>query len=110
MLRKYGKSVLFISDLDPEGQERLLEREENLKCDVLVCGKSNYEYAFRTGFLDACSPKVILIESVWKPENLNPEVEDKGFKVFVTGEDGTIKITLSQENSFIISNDQEICF
>lgn len=43
-LQREGKRILFVSDLDPEGQQRLMDQEADLDCDVLVCGVAGYEY------------------------------------------------------------------
>lgn len=113
-LEKYGKRILFLSDLDPEGQQRLLDREDDLRCDVLVCGVAKYEYPFRTGLLRRCSPRFVIIES---GEEKSAVVLQKSLQdlphppqILNTRRDGSVAMIWNKEKALLRVGDKQYNF
>ncbi|MFO1501559.1 MAG: ComEC/Rec2 family competence protein [Verrucomicrobiota bacterium] len=61
-----GTRVLFLSDLGRLGQRTLLERETNLRADILVAGLSNKDFV-SDALLDAVQPRLLIIASAEYP-------------------------------------------
>ncbi len=62
-----GWRILVLPDLGNEGQRLLLEREPDLKADVLIGGIPENGDAFRTGLLEAIAPQLIVVASAEYP-------------------------------------------
>jgi competence protein ComEC len=110
-LQREGKRILFVSDLDPEGQQRLMDREEDLDCDVLVCGVPAYEYFFRAGFLRRCSPMFLIVET--QHEKNRPKKTDSDEyprQVFLSSEEGGIEIVIKEEGGFLFVGEDQYEF
>lgn len=110
-LQREGKRILFVSDLDPEGQQRLMDREEDLGCDVLICGMPDYEYWFRAGFLRRCSPMFLIVET--QHEKNRPKKTDSDEyprQIFLNSEEGGIKIVIKEEGGFLFVGEDQYEF
>ena len=88
-----------MSDLEPDGQERLMARQSNLNCDVLISGKCDYAYTYCSGFIEHTNPKILVLQTNKKTVKINeaeisPEmqiiyIQDKAFVIEINN-DGQI--------------------
>lgn len=110
-LQREGKRILFVSDLDPEGQQRLMDRETDLDCDVLVCGVPDYEYWFRAGFLRRCSPLFLIVETQHeKNRPKKTDLDEYPRQVFLSSEEGGIEIVIKEEGGFLFVGEDQYEF
>ena len=110
-LERYGKRILFVSDLEPEGQQRLMDREEDLSCDVLVCGMPSYEYRFRAGFLRRCSPRFLIVETRFeKNRPSDRELPEPIPQVFLSSQENGLMIVLGEEGGLLYAGEDSLEF
>jgi len=95
-----GARILLCSDLGRPGQRALLEREHDLRSDVVVCGIPVRGEPLIDALLDAVQPRVIIVSASEVPaqeratKELRERLERRGVPVFFTGDDGAVTITL----------------
>ena len=98
-VQRNNKKIIFLSDLEPDGQERLMARQSNLNCDVLISGKCDYAYTYCSGFIEHTNPKILVLQTNKKTVKINeaeisPEmqiiyIQDKAFVIEINN-DGQI--------------------
>ena len=95
-----GARILLCSDLGRPGQRALLEREHDLRSDVVVCGIPVRGEPLIDALLDAVQPRIIIVSASEVPaqeratKELRERLERRGVPVFFTGDDGAVTITL----------------
>ncbi|PYM15292.1 MAG: hypothetical protein DME18_04700 [Verrucomicrobia bacterium] len=96
----HGIRVLLCSDLGRPGQRALLERESDLRAEVVVCGVPARGEPLGDALLDAVQPQVIIVSASEVPaqerasKELRERLERRGIPVFYTSDDGAVTITL----------------
>ena len=71
-IQRKNKRIMFLSDLEPDGQERMINRLGNdLKCDVLISGKCDYAYTYCSGFIERTNPKILILQTNKKTVKIN---------------------------------------
>ena len=96
----HGVRVLLCSDLGRPGQRALLERESDLRAEVVVCGVPARGEPLGDALLDAVQPQVIIVSASEVPaqerasKELRERLERRGIPVFYTSDDGAVTITL----------------
>ena len=95
----YGAvSVLFTGDLTPSVQKRLVDRGDDLRCDVLKAPHHGAPESLRPEFLDALGARVAVI-SVGHRFSSHPcpqtiaLLKDRGIATFTTVSDGAVTVT-----------------
>lgn len=96
----HGVRVLFCSDLGRPGQRALLERENDLRAEVVVCGIPARGEPLIDALLDAVQARVIIVSASEVPaqeratKELRERLERRGVSVFYTSDDGAVTVTL----------------
>ena len=96
----YGVRVLLCSDLGKLGQRALLEREPDLRADIVVAGVPAREEPLSDALLDAIQPKAIIISAGEYPaservtDQLRERLGRRGIPIFYTIDDGAVTLTL----------------
>jgi beta-lactamase superfamily II metal-dependent hydrolase len=95
-----GVRILFCSDLGRPGQGALLDRESDLRADVVVAGIPVRGEPLGDALLDAVKPRVIVVSAGEVPaqeratRELRERLERRGIPVFYTSDDGAATITM----------------
>jgi competence protein ComEC len=96
----HGVRLLFCSDLGRPGQRALLEREADLRADVVVCGIPARGEPLGDALLEAVRPQLIVVSASEVPaqeratKELRERLERRGVPVFYTSDDGAVTLTL----------------
>jgi competence protein ComEC len=96
----YGARVLLCSDLGKFGQRALLERETDLRADIVVAGIPAREEPLSDALLDAVHPKAIVLSAGEYPatervtDRLRERIGRRGIPVFCTLDDSAVTVTL----------------
>jgi competence protein ComEC len=96
----HGRRVLLCSDLGQLGQSTLLEREPDLRADVVISGMPANTEPLCDALLDLLCPRVLILSTGDYPANQNPSralrlrLERRGIPVFMTGDQGAVSLTL----------------
>jgi DNA internalization-related competence protein ComEC/Rec2 len=96
----HGARVLLCSDLGRPGQRVLLEREPDLRADVLVCGIPARGEPLSDALLDAVLPRVIVVSASEAPaqeratKELRERLARRGVPVFYTGDGGAVTVII----------------
>ncbi len=96
----HGVRVLLCSDLGRPGQRVLLERENDLRAEVVVCGIPARGEPLIDALLDAVQPRVIIVSASEVPaqeratKELRERLGRRGIPVFYTSDDGAVTVTL----------------
>jgi competence protein ComEC len=92
--------ILLLSDLGRPGQNALLEREADLRADIVVCGIPVHGEPLGDPLLDAIQPRAIIVSASEVPSQeratrqLRERLENRGVPVFYTSDDGAVTITV----------------
>jgi len=92
----HGTRVLLCSDLSKRGQRILLEREPQLRADIVVAGMPNLDEPLGDALLDAIQPRVIIISAGLYPSNelapseLRERLNKRGVPVLFTSDVGAV--------------------
>ena len=95
-----GVRLLFCSDLGRPGQKALLEREPDLRADVVAAGIPTRGEPLGDALLDAVRPRVIVVSASEVPaqeratKELRQRLEHRGVPVFYTSDDGAVTLKL----------------
>ncbi len=65
----HGARILLLSDLGKLGQRSLLEREKDLRADIVIAGLPTQGEPLNEALLDAIQPRVIIIQDSEYPAN-----------------------------------------
>ncbi|MEP6663670.1 MAG: ComEC/Rec2 family competence protein, partial [Verrucomicrobiota bacterium] len=65
----FGKTILFLSDLSRVGQNVLLERNEDLRSDIVVTGLPAQSEPLTDAFLEKVQPGIIIVTDAEFPAN-----------------------------------------
>jgi len=96
-------SILLCSDLGLAGQGTLLEREPELRADVIVSGIPSHSEPLGDALLDRVQPRVIIVSASEIPpqerarSELRERLERRGIPVFYSSDDGAVTITSRSE-------------
>jgi len=99
-----GTRILLLSNLGRLGQEALLERQSDLRADIIVAGLPQQNEPLNDTLLAAVNPQVIIIadakSSVTRRANraLRNRLEKRGIPVLYTSDLGAVKISLRQNH------------
>src|SRR5437762_11586522 len=99
-----GVRVLLCSDLGRRGQGTLLDREPDLRADVVVIGIPGRGERLADAMLDAVQPQVIIVSASEVPaqeratRELRERLERRGVPVFYTSDDGAVTVTVRPRN------------
>jgi competence protein ComEC len=95
-----GTRVLLCSDLGLAGQRALLERESELRADVVVAGMPTSGQPLTDALLDAIRPRAIILSSGEYPASERPTLALRGrlnrrhVPVFCTADDGAVAVSI----------------
>ncbi|MBI2946492.1 MAG: ComEC/Rec2 family competence protein [Verrucomicrobia bacterium] len=95
-----GVRVLLLSDLGRLGQRALLEREKNLRTDIIVTGLPAQGEPVTTALIEALRPRLIIVASAEFPASaragwkLRARLADTRVPVLYTSDVGAITLTL----------------
>jgi ComEC/Rec2-related protein len=87
-----GRRVILLSDLSPEGQERLLRRQPELHADLVIAGLPDRGEPLTDGLLRQLSPRWVVIADAAQPatarasEDLKARLRRGPHTVFFTSE------------------------
>jgi len=96
----HGTRVLFCSDLGKLGQQTLLDREKDLRADVVVAGIPAREEPLSAELLEGIRPKAIIISAGDYPatervtDQLRERLGRREIPVYYTPDDGAVTLTL----------------
>jgi len=96
----HGVRVLFCSDLGRPGQRAVLEREEDLRAEVVVSGIPARGEPLGDALLEVVRPRAIVVSASEVPaqeratQELRQRLGQRGIPVFYTSDDGAVTITL----------------
>jgi beta-lactamase superfamily II metal-dependent hydrolase len=98
-----GVRVLLLSDLGRIGQQTLLERDNDLKADIVVAGLPEQSDPLVNELLDVAQPKVIIITDSEFPATrranakLRERLERRGIPVLYTRDESAVILTFTPE-------------
>jgi competence protein ComEC len=96
----HGVRVLLISDLGRTGQGRLLDREGDLRADILVSGLASGDGALSHALLDAVRPSLIIVAGANFPATARPSkvlrerLAQRNVPVFYTSDSGAAVLAI----------------
>jgi competence protein ComEC len=91
-----GRRVLLLSDLGIRGQNALIERNPELRADIVVTGLPRESEAVADGFLDVVQPKTVIVtdaEQERANERLRARLAKRGANVLYTSDLGAVTIS-----------------
>jgi len=92
--------VLLCSDLSKLGQRILLEREPQLRADIVIAGMPNLDEPVGDALLDAIQPRLIIVSAGFSPANelaareLRKRLNKRGVPVLFTSDVGAVAMAL----------------
>jgi competence protein ComEC len=95
-----GTRILLLSNLGGPGQEALLERNADLRADIVVAGLPEENEPIKDALLEAIRPRHIIIADSKLPAKrrasraLRERLEKRGVPVLCTSEMGAVKISI----------------
>lgn len=98
----HGTDVLLLSDLGRLGQRKLLERETNLRAEILVAGLSNKDF-LSDALLDAVQPRLLIVASAEYPvanrpsRQLRDRLARRNIPIVYTSEAGAAVVRFGPE-------------
>jgi beta-lactamase superfamily II metal-dependent hydrolase len=98
-----GVRVLLLSDLGRLGQRALLERETDLRADIVVTGIPTKEEPVSDDLLAAIQPQVVIVTSAWHPaleqasKELMARLKSGPWKSLFLHECGTVTLSFREE-------------
>ncbi len=105
----HGTRVLLLSDLGKRGQQVLLEREKELRADIVVAGLPAQDEPLNAALLQAIRPRIIILSTADFPASargggqLRKRLSDFGAPVFYVHETGAVTLGLSKQGWEITS-------
>ncbi|MGH7943044.1 MAG: ComEC/Rec2 family competence protein [Limisphaerales bacterium] len=99
----YGRKVLLLSDLSPDGQDRLLSSGCDLRADVVVAGLPNKGEPLSDALTDAIQPRLIVIADSQFPfsrdasKKLRRRLDKCDVPVVYTSDSGAVKIIMDEK-------------
>jgi competence protein ComEC len=96
----HGTRVLLLSDLGKTGQRTLLEREKNLRADIVITGVPHQSEPLLDVLLDALQPTAIIVQtgefsvSQRAPAALRERLAKRGVPVAYATDDGSLTVTI----------------
>jgi competence protein ComEC len=100
----FGTRVLLLSDLGRSGQAALLEREQDLRSDIVVSGLPEQGEPLSNALLDAVQPRLIVLTDSEFPAHkragaaLRERLEQRGIPVIYTRQAGGVKISVGHDD------------
>jgi competence protein ComEC len=97
----HGTRLLLLSDLGRPGQEALMQRESDLRADIVVSGLPEQSEPLSDALLERVQPKVVIVADSEVPATkrvgarLRERLERRGGNVVYTRFSGAVTITLS---------------
>jgi competence protein ComEC len=95
-----GTRILLLSNLGRPGQEALLERNVDLRADIVIAGLPEEDEPLKDTLIEAINPRLIVIADSELPakcrasRELQKRLEKHGVPVLCTSELGAVKISL----------------
>ncbi len=96
----HGTRILLLSDLGRAGQEALMEREADLRADIVFAGLPAQGEPLCDGLLERIQPRVIVVmdSEFPAPERASPRLRERlarfGATALCTRETGAVQVTL----------------
>jgi len=109
----HGVKILLLSDLGRMGQNRLLERTEDLHADIVIAGIPTQTEPLSEALLDAICPRLILIADAELPataragERLKERLARRNTTVLYTRTAGAVTIMIHTYGCEITTADQQ---
>lgn len=100
-LEVHGLRVLLCSDLGSEGQRVLVERESDLRADIVIAGMPGRNEPLGDALLDAIQPRLILLSASGTPANervsrtLESRLQRHRIPWFTTGTHGALSLRIT---------------
>jgi competence protein ComEC len=98
-----GVRVLLLSDFGRPGQRALLERETDLRADIVVTGIPTKEEPVNDELLAAIQPQIVIVTSAWHPaleqasKELMARLKSGPWKSLFVHECGTVTLRFREE-------------
>lgn len=95
----HGTRVMLCSDLSKLGQRTLLDREPQLRADLVIAGMPNLDEPLGDPLLDAIRPRVVIVSAGHYPSNerassgLRERLNKRGVPVLFTSDVGAVTLT-----------------
>ncbi|MBI4323774.1 MAG: ComEC/Rec2 family competence protein [Chloroflexi bacterium] len=105
----HGTRVLLLSDLGKRGQQVLLEREKDLRADIVVAGLPAQDEPLNGALLQAIQPRIIIVSTADFPASdrgsnqLRKRLSDVGVPVLYVHETGAVTLGLGKQGWEITS-------
>lgn len=102
MANFHGTRLLLLSDLGKPGQNALMEREPDLRADIVIAGLPEKGEPLSDALLDAIQPGVIVVVDSERPatkratSRLVSRLEQRGVPVLCTRSTGAVTINLTK--------------
>ena len=99
-----GTRVLLLSDLGKPGQNALLEREPDLRADIVVSGIPTQTQPLAESLLDAIQPRLIIISDSVYPatarasRKLRERLAARNIPILFTSEQGAVTILFGEKS------------
>ncbi len=106
-LERFGKKILFVSDIGFETEKHLLAKGINLKSDVLAMGRHSNDFCGLEEFIDAVAPKCIIASHASEPQiqgipaAFETMIARKNIQLLHQGRAGAATIHFSNNDSYI---------
>lgn len=101
----HGSSMILPADLETKGQQALLASKFPLDCDILAAPHHGAKSSLHKPFLEAASPKAVLISAGGRPglpsEEFIQGAKDVGAKVYSTHTSGILHAILDKRGATI---------
>jgi competence protein ComEC len=102
-----GWRILLLSDLGRRGQRQMLEREPNLRADVVIASIPAHAQPLEAPLLDVIQPRVIILSAGDFPASEMPtrkllaRLNDRGAAVFCTRDDGAVTLIARKDRCLV---------
>jgi len=109
----HGVALLLMGDLGEEGQRRLLDREPNLRADVVVASVPAQGEPLLPELLAQVQPRLIIMATSefpareQGPARLRERLRQTGIPTLYTGDQGAIRLQLSPSQAMAVPMDGE---
>jgi len=96
----HGVRILFCSDLGRPGQRALLERETDVRSEVVIAGIPARGEPLSDALLDVARPRVLVVSASEVPaqeratQALRERLARRGIPIFYTSDDGAVTVTV----------------
>lgn len=98
----YGTRILLLSDLGRPGQNALLERETDLRADVVIAGLPEQSEPLSDALLDVVAPRVVIVTDSEFPATkranarLATRLQQRGVHLLFTRKTGAVTVRLTR--------------